>query len=227
MPYRMLNIKWWTWKTHNPVQALMIKCIPVLTSWEIWKSRCSVKYGKESHNLMRCLSLISSNLAHIVNNQFHNINLEVGWTSICLSLNRYITHKKITIVKWRKPSPFFVKLNTDDNCKQYSCETGGIIRDHNGDLIYAFSKPLGEGTSIWAEASTLIFGIKWCVDNGFTNIMAESDSKMIVDCVNVKNTIPRKISNEVKEIRECIAISNTSVVHCYIESNRVADILAP
>ncbi|KAH0639478.1 hypothetical protein KY285_036064 [Solanum tuberosum] len=191
MPYRMLNIKWWTWKTHNPVQALMIKCIPVLTSWEIWKSRCSVKYGKESHNLM------------------------------------YITHKKITIVKWRKPSPFFVKLNTDGNYKQYSCETGGIIRDHNGDLIYAFSKPLGEGTSIWAEASTLIFGIKWCVDNGFTNIMAESDSKMIVDCVNVKNTIPRKISNEVKEIRECIAISNTSVVHCYIESNRVADILAP
>lgn len=58
-----------------------------------------------------------------------------------------------------------------------------------------------------------------------TNIMAESESKMIVDCVNVNNAIPWKIINEVKE-REWIAISNTLVVQCYIESNKVADRLA-
>lgn len=120
----------------------------------------------------------------------------------------------------------FVKLNTDGSCRQLSCGAGGIIRDHNGDLICAFTKPLGEGSSSWAEASTLLFGIKWCVDNGLTNIMAESDSKMIVDCVNVNNNIPRKIINEVKEIKECLSISNSSVVHGSRESNMVADRLA-
>lgn len=49
------------------------------------------------------------------------------------------------------------------------------------------------------EASTLFLASNGALTMVLTNIMAESESKMIVDCVNVNNAIPWKIINEVKE----------------------------
>lgn len=37
--------------------------------------------------------------------------------------------------------------------------------------------------SSWAEAMTLEFGIKWCLENDFLSFTAESDSKVLVDSV--------------------------------------------
>lgn len=42
---------------------------------------------------------------------------------------------------------------------------GGMIRDHKGDLIYAYAAPLGQGTNNQAEVEAAIWGISWCLSN--------------------------------------------------------------
>ncbi|KAJ8531186.1 hypothetical protein K7X08_026620 [Anisodus acutangulus] len=37
--YRLLLIKWWSWKNHNPVYDLICKCLPIITSWEILRKQ--------------------------------------------------------------------------------------------------------------------------------------------------------------------------------------------
>ncbi|WMV07272.1 hypothetical protein MTR67_000657, partial [Solanum verrucosum] len=90
----------------------------------------------------------------------------------------------IVQVKWLKPSNNFVKINSDGSCKDGCCGGGGMIRDHRGHLIFAYSLNLGHGTNNWAEAKALLYGVEWCVRNEYDYILAESGSKVLVDCVN-------------------------------------------
>ncbi|KAH0709141.1 hypothetical protein KY284_010568 [Solanum tuberosum] len=62
---------------------------------------------------------------------------------------------------WIKPPLLFVKLNSDGRCRDGICGGGGVVRDSMGALIMAYSIPLGAGTSNWAEAKAMLFGLKW------------------------------------------------------------------
>lgn len=100
------------------------------------------------------------------------------------------------------------------------------MRDHEGKLIIAFSLELGQGTNNWAEAVALHFGMSWCKNNGYQNVQAESDTKLLVDCIKKKSTPPWTIANEVKRLQDLLNPSEYSITHCYREINQVADKLA-
>lgn len=70
-----------------------------------------------------------------------------------------------TIAKWIKPPILFVKLKSDGSCIGGHCSGGGVIRDGLGRFIMAFSNPLGQGTSDWAEAWALMFGLTGALNN--------------------------------------------------------------
>lgn len=55
-----------------------------------------------------------------------------------------INSKKIVMVKWIKPFIGFVKLNSDGSSKNKICGGGGIVRDHVGNLVFAYSLKLGK-----------------------------------------------------------------------------------
>lgn len=48
-----------------------------------------------------------------------------------------------------------------------SAGAGGILRDHNGHMVMAFTSYLGECSNNYAG----IQAIKWCLDNGFRNLI--------------------------------------------------------
>lgn len=79
-----------------------------------------------------------------------------------------------------------VKLNTGgsaiDNPGRIGAE--GIIRDHRGNIIYAFATPLGVGTSNQAEIRAAIFGITWCIQHGYSRVILEVDSELLTKWLN-------------------------------------------
>ncbi|WMV25701.1 hypothetical protein MTR67_019086, partial [Solanum verrucosum] len=63
----------------------------------------------------------------------------------------------ITYVVWIKPHGFKVKLNSDGSCLNKDCGGGGIIRDHKGNFIFAYSISLRDGTRNTAKVQAMCF----------------------------------------------------------------------
>lgn len=70
IPYRQLMVNWWRCKVRNPVHTLIVRCLPVIASWELWSTRCKAKYDNVRINVRRSLSLILFSVTQLVNSQF-------------------------------------------------------------------------------------------------------------------------------------------------------------
>ncbi|KAH0722875.1 hypothetical protein KY289_005919 [Solanum tuberosum] len=104
-----------------------------------------------------------------------------------------------------------------------NCGGEGVIKDYMGYLIFAYSLRLGQGSSNWAEAKALLFGVNWCIDNGYDIILTESNSKLLVECVNDLNQTPWRILKEVSNLKVQMENIGFILQHCYREANKVAD----
>ena len=76
---------------------------------------------------------------------------------------------KIIMVSWNKPIVGTYKLNTDGSTIHNTGKTGGggILRDHQGNLIYAFAIPIDFGANNFAEIQAALYGLSWCVQHGY------------------------------------------------------------
>ncbi|XP_075085124.1 uncharacterized protein LOC142168347 [Nicotiana tabacum] len=130
------------------------------------------------------------------------------------------------MVKWLKPPPLIMKLNSDGSCLDGNCRGGGIVRGSDRCIIMAYLLPLGPGTSNTAEASALLYGLKWCINYGFNSIIRETDSLILQNSVTGQWDIPWRISDIVEEIKLLVNTHDIKTRHCYREANRVANKLA-
>lgn len=217
--YIYLLISWWSCKDNNLIHAYITKCLPIIASWEIWKARCSAKYENIAPNVNRTLSLISFYMAHIVNVQFQKIKLDHSWSRIAQLICSTIHFRQCIPVQWIRSQSSFVKLNLDGSCKNSICSGGGVVKNDKECMVFAYSIVLGCGTSNWADASALVFGIKWCLANNYQCTVTESDSKLLVDCVNGINTTPWRIATEVQELKEIMNQPKVTLNYCYREGN--------
>ncbi|KAL0455304.1 UNVERIFIED_CONTAM: putative ribonuclease H protein [Sesamum latifolium] len=94
-------------------------------------------------------------------------------------------HKAI-IIHWRKPQEGWYKLNTDQASKGNPgiSGTGGILRDHLGQVIFAFQEPLGVTSNTQAELRAIYRGLKLCIEKGFHNIWIETDAIAIIKLIS-------------------------------------------
>lgn len=85
-----------------------------------------------------------------------------------------------------------IKLNSDgsDLSNPRRIGAGEVIRDHNGDLIYAYVASLGKETNNQAEVEAAIWGLSWCLSNGVQQVMLELDSELLVRWIRTQMTIP-------------------------------------
>ncbi|XP_059301777.1 uncharacterized protein LOC132053678 [Lycium ferocissimum] len=224
--YRQLITTWWQWKFKNPIQTLIGRIMPSIITWEIWRTRCGAKYGKERPNIRISLEKIAFIIAQVVQGQFKSIHPEPDWYKIIQVMEFNFSCRTTTMVKWIKPPSSFVKLSSDGSCKDGKYGGGGVIRDYEWHLMCAYTLKLGQGTSNWEESVALLFGVKWCIQNAYEYIIAESDSKILVDSVNEAISIPWRMIKEVEELRQYIEQTDFIMQHCYREGNKVADKLA-
>jgi len=108
----------------------------------------------------------------------------------------------ITQVNWKTPPTDIFKLNTDGSAMNNSGKIGGggILRDHQGNMIYAFSIPLGIGSNNLAETLAAQQGIYWCVQHGFKKIILEVDSKRQNNWISYKSKPPWQIQQHIREL---------------------------
>ena len=133
------------------------------------------------------------------------------------------------IVYWCRPPLHCFKLNFDGASKANPGlgGGGGVIRDHFGNFVAAFSSGYGSCTNMYAEFHALKDGLYLCLDMGLdlNNVMVESDSKVLVDTINSSKCSLWRIRRHWKEMLS-MTVKVLCVIHQYREGNGVADCLA-
>ena len=83
--------------------------------------------------------------------------------------------------KFDKPHQPFLNLNTDARELDNPEKIGGgrIVRDHQGNMIYAFTITLGIGTKNHAEIQEGSHGLDWCIQHGYKKIQLEVDPELV------------------------------------------------
>ncbi|WMV30192.1 hypothetical protein MTR67_023577 [Solanum verrucosum] len=121
------------------------------------------------------------------------------------------------------------KLNTDGSALNNPGKIGGggILRDSNGTIIYAFAIPLGEGTNNQVEVQAASYGLNWCIQHGYQNIILEVDSELLTKWfLQIFDPSWRlnKFVQELQDIAKHCAYGHC--VHTYREANSTTDLLS-
>ncbi|XP_055803553.1 uncharacterized protein LOC129872646 [Solanum dulcamara] len=85
----MANIfsDWWGTKSENDMHKTILKIIPTIICWEIWKQWCACKFGGQRYlqtNKM-CYQAIGT-IKSILANTFQNFNRSNHWPAFCLEV---------------------------------------------------------------------------------------------------------------------------------------------
>ncbi|KAI0519357.1 hypothetical protein KFK09_006801 [Dendrobium nobile] len=120
-----------------------------------------------------------------------NFNLKKVWEEFRFKANHFgmlngssNVRKLDHIVRWIKPTAPSVKLNTDDYIRATNAGMGGIIRDHTGKPIVAFSGLLFLCSIFSAELMGLYTSLDMCVRLGIDNVNIEVDSKLLIHVIS-------------------------------------------
>lgn len=81
------------------------------------------------------------------------------------------------------PASKFLNLNTDASVVNGRASGGGLVRDVDGKVIFAFYKEFGDVDVLTAEAMSLLHRLWLCYGKGLHGIYVESDSLSLVQLV--------------------------------------------
>jgi len=88
--------------------------------------------------------------------------------------------KRAQVVRWIKPQQGKYKLNTDGSSSPGASGTGGLLRDANDNLIFAFSVDFGVGSNNAAELRAILYRLKICQEQRINGVEVETDSLLVV-----------------------------------------------
>ncbi|KAH9302027.1 hypothetical protein KI387_013610, partial [Taxus chinensis] len=134
-----------------------------------------------------------------------------------------------SLVKWHPPESNWFKLNFDGASKGNpgTAAGGGAIRDHKGNLIVAYAGKMGIQTNHFAEALSVLWGLRVARAQNIQNLIVEGDSLNIINLLNQSSSPSWNIKDF---ISESISISHTfnsiRIIHTYREGNKLADAMA-
>ncbi|PHT59573.1 hypothetical protein CQW23_01936 [Capsicum baccatum] len=186
----------------NTVHKLLLNATPIFICWNIWKNRCARKYGGKQSNIASVKFLVFKDIYFLLAASFPYISWPTSWNDL-VSLVESCKHEvKVTSITWHKPVADSYKLNTDGSALQNpgSSGGGGILRDNQGNLIYAFSTPFGIGTNNQAEVKASIFGVSWCIQHGYNKLILEVDSELLIKWLNHNIQPPWCLDNNIQEL---------------------------
>ena len=132
-------------------------------------------------------------------------------------------------VKWTKPNPGWVKLNTDGAVGGVPGKAGGggVLHCCRGNWVAGFSRKLGAVSSTMAELWALKDGLLLAKQLNFRNINVELDAKFIVHLLSDPNTVNLMLEPLLNDCRTLINLMpNCTMTHIFREANRCVDIMA-
>jgi ribonuclease HI len=86
---------------------------------------------------------------------------------------------------WTPPSAGFLKLNFDgvEKGNPGMIGIGGVIGDSGGNIIYLYTRSMGNSTKNAMEFESLELGLKILSHQRMTNTIVEGDSTLVINTV--------------------------------------------
>ncbi|XP_060210477.1 uncharacterized protein LOC132637406 [Lycium barbarum] len=210
---KTLIIKWWTVKPKNALYKDMLKTIPIIIWWKIWKARCVNRYDKTKVSKSRSIYQAFHHIKWIISKTMSTTQWIWKWQDLSKKIINSSHKIECIIVRWIKPPMGWTKLNTDGrHSNNDSIGAGGIIRDSNGQIIMSYAKNLAKGSSNIGEAKAIIYGLQWCTSQSLQNIILESDSLIIINMVKGKSKIAWQLQDSIDIIKEMLDETTNIVI---------------
>ncbi|GAA0146458.1 hypothetical protein LIER_42909 [Lithospermum erythrorhizon] len=76
---------------------------------------------------------------------------------------------------------FRLKLNIDGAFKNGRAVLGGILRNDHGHLVVAMGIFVAASSPFQAEIAAAYIMLKWCIDKGYSMLLVELDSTLLVN----------------------------------------------
>jgi len=192
----------WPSKYSNNLRINSIwKVLPGFITWTIWKERNRRIFQSEHINIEHSQITLTQNIRQLILvkckadpdnqasaedqrilNAFNLLNEQnLGSTAQQQNLN-------IEPKGWKRPPEGFLKLNFDGASRGNPdpIGIGGIIWNHEGEILHIYSKALGEGTNNEMEYVAMEKGLRILQMNQTSNAVIEGDSEIAI-------TVARKI----------------------------------
>ncbi|XP_075087486.1 uncharacterized protein LOC142169517 [Nicotiana tabacum] len=143
-------------------------------------------------------------------------------------MEQYTPGLKVTKVIWEFPSKVWIKVNIDGASRGNSGRSsiGYVLRDEEGDVIFALGREIPHTTNNEAEAIAILKAMRYCVDHRVTHVMLQTDSMLLKNVLEGKWVAPCNVNGYVEEIKMLMEECNVRVSHTLREGNSLADRLA-
>ncbi|KAH0651617.1 hypothetical protein KY285_031747 [Solanum tuberosum] len=219
--------RWWEHKMSHKLDQIL-KAVPAIIMWELWKRRNAIKHGKMiTYNSMYYQCQLA--IHQLIRIKFPWIKrMSHHWSEMVDILQRYQPNIHYLLVRWKMPREGWVTCNTDGASKGNPglSAYGFCIRNRGGDLIYAEAQSIGEATNMEAEVRAVWEALKYCISQRMSNVHMDTDSLILKNMI-VKNwKIPWEFAEKMEDIHEMVTQINVNVQHIFREANQLADFVA-
>ncbi|XP_027082294.1 uncharacterized protein [Coffea arabica] len=149
-----------------------------------------------------------------------------NWQAVIRRLCEVRFPVQVRYVRWVRPAAEVLKVNFDGSIITHSQAGGrGVLRDSKGWVIFVYSEPYRNVTSLQAEARALCMGLELCNLFRHGQVLVEGDSKILIDALQGYGVVPVSLLAILRHLRQ-LSPAISSCQHIHREGNFVADSLA-
>lgn len=193
---------------------------------QIWSYRNNTIYGGMKKDHMHARMVVIDALQHVdrlVIPRSHSSKYGIDSLKVLGIIPKTPKAKRLTMCAWTPPKEGAYALNVDGSCRGNQMAIGGVIRDHEGNLVCAYAGPKGMGTSFQGEIHALALGAELIEELQKQPTTAFTDSMSLAKSIGAicphwsLFRVWNSMTNHLRFI---------PVVHCFREANSVADALS-
>ena len=104
-------------------------------------------------------------------------------------------------------------------------QVGGVLRDHKGEIVVAFSAGFEGGSGLEAEVSALLLGVRMAKQHG-SRLWIEADAEVLVRWIATEQLGAAEVCTDLARVRKELENVEWKVSHIFREGNKAADFLA-
>ncbi|XP_070048893.1 uncharacterized protein [Nicotiana tomentosiformis] len=223
LPFKISFFLWKVWKAKLPLDDWMRRLGYFMPS----KCWCCAQPDQESLlHIFFTSAAATRSLVKLRKPAMQNVPHK--WPDLIRKMEQYTPDLKVTKVIWECPIEGWIKVNTDGASRGNSerSSIGFVVRDEEGDVIYVLGKEIPHATNNEAEALAIVDALKYCVEQGFTQIILQNDSMLMKNVLKGKWVTPWNISEYMEESRNIMEGFNVRISHIVREGNNLVDHLA-
>lgn len=183
-----------------------------LILWNLWKGRNDSVFNDKAvtpHEILHYSIRESKEYAQLLLSRKDSLMASQQW------------------VRWSPLEADIIKINFDGAMKAcyHLASAGGLLRNHNGDWVVGYTCNIGIANNFSAELWGLREGLLIAKNQGFTKIIAETDSDSLVQVLSKDSTETASIL--VNDCKRLLGLFQSAmIVHIFHEGNQCVDFLA-